>query len=648
MAQELAVVEKKPSGQLAKLKKKKKKQQLTPLDRFGKPIKKPTFNKQELQEAVRRLAPGYNEMPRIPHEFGQAFNVTNVDASTKAAKGGSGFKGVTPLDMMEWGVNFAAKKFNEIRTQCDIKALELKKRLDVLRDLKAQNDGVEDMLKPENPYSVTINELLAKIQVVQDKLDRECHYKRQLEHVKERLEKTQIKYDCHLGHLQEARDAAIREHADMVAMTRQIEAAVQGLLVQVHEKQYEMEVEGDEMKRSLWQREAEKEQAAKMKGWDAERKRERALFNAEMAGDLTEEGEQKLMDKLNAKKEELKGLRKAHDALEREFNQLDEDFAEVRKVTGVNSLAEVVEKIKKQKENKKQLVLEKRDADSRLAGAKQMREKLEKRFSELRASGIGTTEMNRDVADDLEKDIDTARAELKTTTQDCERLEGTLIGLRTGAVGLYERLIPYFNLLEDQPDLVKKGAPDAKTIETAEALVLSEAMLVKMIELLGGGDKETEGALVLEDPSVDEMNVSLAPGNNLRIKSEEQKENEKSTKESVFLTAVDEDEADDGLAPGDPSELVPARSFIKKSAARQYESAIRAEAEKKRASKLEELSEGPGAAKGSKAARKKAQDEWLKEAGKPINNLHPLPMSKVKGCAQDRAAQLIRDFPKFG
>ena len=38
----------------------------------------------------------------------------------------------------------------------------------------------------------------------------------------------------------------------------------------------------------------------------------------------------------------------------------------------------------------------------------------------------------------------------------------------------------------------------------------------------------------------------------------------------------------------------------------------------------------------------------LKEAGKPINNLHPLPMSKVKGCAQDRAAQLIRDFPKFG
>ena len=227
-------------------------------------------------------------------------------------------------------------------------------------------------------------------------------------------------------------------------------------------------------------------------------------------------------------------------------------------------------------------------------------------------------------------------------------MEGTLIGLRTGAVGLYERLIPYFNLLEDQPDLVKKGAPDPKTIETAEALVLSEAMLVKMIELLGGGDNKDEGALVLEDPSVDEMNVSLAPGNNLRIQSEEQKENEKSVKESVFLTAVDEDEADDGLAPGDPSELVPARSFIKKSAARQYESAIRAEAEKKRASKLEELSEGPGAAKGSKAARKKAQDEWLKEAGKPINNLHPLPMSKVKGCAQDRAAQLIRDFPKFG
>ena len=62
-------------------------------------------------------------------------------------------------------------------------------------------------------------------------------------------------------------------------------------------------------------REAEKEQAAKWAGMP--RKRERALFNAEMAGDLTEEGEQKLMDKLNVKKEELKSLRKAHERWKR-------------------------------------------------------------------------------------------------------------------------------------------------------------------------------------------------------------------------------------------------------------------------------------------------------------------------------------------
>ena len=82
-------------------------------------------------------------------------------------------------------MNFAAKKFNEIRTQCDIKALELKKRLDVLRDLKAQNDGVEDMLRPENPYSVTINELLAKIQVAGQTRK---GLQKTAEHVKERLE----------------------------------------------------------------------------------------------------------------------------------------------------------------------------------------------------------------------------------------------------------------------------------------------------------------------------------------------------------------------------------------------------------------------------------------------------------------------------
>ena len=633
-----ALVEQKPNS-LAKLKKKKK-QQLTPLDRFGKPIKKTTFNKQELQDAVRKLAPGFNEMPRIPHEFGQAFNVTNVDAQTKAAKGGQ-MQGLTPLDMMEWGVNFAAKKFNEIRTQCDAKAVELKKKLDKLRDLKAQNDGVEDLLKPENPYSVTINTLIAKIKVVQDNSDRELHYRRQLEHVKERLEVTQIKFDCHVGHLQEARDAALREHADMVAMTRQIEASLQGLLVEVHEKEYEMEVEGEEMQRSLDQREAEKAQAAKMKGWDEERKRERAMFNAEMAGDLTKEGEQELMGKLNSKKAELRALRGEHDRLEKEFNELDEGFSSIRSATGAYSLAEVVEKIKEQKENKKQLVIEKREADGRLAGAKQAREKLEKRFTDLRASGIGTTEMTRDVADDLEGDITTARTQLNSTTQDCERLEGTLIGLRTGAVGLYERLVPYFDLLDEQPELKKKGPPDAKTIETAEAIVLSEALLVKMIELLGQGEKD---ALVIAEP-VEDLNMTLAPGNNLRIRSEEQ------TRETTFITAgaLDEDEADDGLAAqADPTQIVPGRSFIKKSAARQSEAALRTAQEAKRAKNLEELSEGPGATQGSKAARKKAQDENLRRISQPINNLHPPPMSKVKGSAVGRASELVRDFPKFG
>jgi hypothetical protein len=91
--------------------------------------------------------------------------------------------------------------------------------------------------------------------------------------------------------------------------------------------------------------------------------------------------------------------------------------------------------------------------------------------------------------DELASEIQAGRMELKVTRAACERLENTLVALRQGAVGLFQRLEPFRNLLDDD-DEVHATTETSATIDPVEALGLSELILAKMMENVGGGEAE--------------------------------------------------------------------------------------------------------------------------------------------------------------
>ena len=384
---------------------------LEPIENQGgaKSSKRPMFTKKDLTEAVRRLTPGAGTTD-LTH--GAPYNTTSVEASTR--RGGSS-SSMTPLALMEWGVNFNARKFNELRTSADRKAAALKARLDQLRALKMEQESLEKMLSPDSPDATKIDVLLTAIQAVNDETDRRLHYRRQLEHILRRLQKNQVTFDSHLSNMDEARTAALREHKDMKAMTRTIEAGHTQAVLELAEAQRLVAVEKGERHRAMETRKTEAEQASRMDAWRKKREIARREFASELRGDLSQEEEVLLQARLTSQKANLATLRSDHEKLQREANSLESAFVAVRQATGVNSLDEVVEKFLGQQGNRRALLQEKREAEERLANAKRAKEEIENRFSELKASGIGSTEMNREIAEQLEREIAATRLKVNAS-----------------------------------------------------------------------------------------------------------------------------------------------------------------------------------------------------------------------------------------
>ena len=64
-------------------------------------------------------------------------------------------------------------------------------------------------------------------------------------------------------------------------------------------------------------------------------------------------------------------------------------------------------------------------------------------FIEMKASGIGGTEIHREVYDKLGEEILQAKAAFKVNKASCDRLEAVLVAIRQGAMGLAQRLAPF-------------------------------------------------------------------------------------------------------------------------------------------------------------------------------------------------------------
>lgn len=601
---------------------------LEPIDAKSSTKNKKTFSKNDLVDAVRRLTASGSS-----GDVGR-FDAANEGISTRRGSSSA----ATPLAMMEWGVNFNARKFNELRTAADKKSAELKKKLDSLRSLKVEQESLEKMCDINSPETTRMAETTKSIEEVGENIERRLHRRRQLEMMLARLQKNQVSITSHVNTLEDAYKSAVREYTDMRSMLRQVEAGHTKALLELAKGQRLAAVERDERSRALEQRKTEASQAAKMDVWRQNRELARLEFASELRGDLSAEEEEKLQQKLKDQRKSLMDLRAQHEVMQKEASSLESAFVAVRQATGVNSLDEVVEKFQSQEGNRESLTTEKKEAEERLANANRAKDDLEHRFKQLQNSGLGTTEMSREISVQLQGEIDACRIDLKASNATCERLESVLVALRQGAAGLFQRLAPFRHLLEGEGTLASAAvgggavpsasAPpgsatsdNAPAIDPIDAIQLCEIMLSKMVEVVGGGEdihgpgstvappppmlaltrpgKNAADSAYSSDEALAKARLQRPENNNIRVPTVAQRLQNDATNalvaagrdENTGLSAkydADKTNSEDGaeqqqamwLANASSAEeafedMVPNRSFLKLSSSRQHSEMIR-------------------------------------------------------------------------
>ncbi|KAJ1425498.1 hypothetical protein B484DRAFT_397878 [Ochromonadaceae sp. CCMP2298] len=436
------------------------------------------------------------------------------------------------MTIVENGVNYNIKRYNDLRVFNERLTLDLKVKLDELDDQKSSYEELTAMKNATTDESMRIESLHHDTDLVQRQIHEKMHYSRRLEHMLNRLKSNQLKFDAHMTGMEETMRNIQKDGAEVRLMRRGLDAGLAKAVVVLEDTKMNLQVARKDRDVLMDQRRAEYRNAKMLQDWLLEREKMKVELGIELRGDLTLEEERFLQNQIDDKQEKTRNLQRASEEGLKKLQSMDEAFTKLKQVTGVKNVEEMHEKFSNQKSNKLQLELEVKDAEHRLAAAKKAHQKQEAIFQELKSSGSGLTELNRESINKLEEAFSEARNDQKFIRADSERISAVLLGLHQGSQGLLQRVQPYHSLAEGGVfELTQLGEESSPWTEAVDALTTAEHVLTKMTEAIsgdgatvnpGGGfeeDEDNDSHYSHDSHSMDTMDEAPNLANNVRIKS---------------------------------------------------------------------------------------------------------------------------------
>ena len=484
-----------------------------------------TSNKKELVEAVRRLNPaGLNSAPLIFWDVEGSLKNVNID--------GGGVK--QQLVIVENGVNYSIKRYNDLRVMNDRLTRELKVRLDELDDQKKGYEQLVAMKNATTDEGVRIEQLKHEAQSIQHEIDKKAHQTRQLEFMLLRLKQNQLKFDAHMTGMEETMRNIAKEGYEIRLLRRGLDSGLAKAVAVLEETQASLAASRTDREVLLAQRKTELKTAQVLQEWMVQREQQKADLAVQLKGNLTRTEELFLKQKLSEKIDTTKNLLKATEESQKRLEGMEDLFAKLKQVTGVRTLEGMLDKFSSQKGSKKGLEADVAEAEKRLAAAKKELRRKERQYQELKSSGGGLAELSREANNNLEEAIMASKAEQKLIRADSDRLSAIILALSQGAQGLLQRVGPFLHLADGAGFELTQGAEEAQSwARTLDALTTAEQVLAKMLESLSGDAASPDAMKLLtkfddddDDQTVESNEASIgsaaeAPSmaNNVRIKS---------------------------------------------------------------------------------------------------------------------------------
>ncbi|KAF0686123.1 Aste57867_22088 [Aphanomyces stellatus] len=513
------------------------------------------------------------------------------------------------VSILEDGVNLNARKYNDRRRVALTKEKELNQLLDEYKTMQLETFELDKIHNQESTGAKEIQRLNVEIdecmlsmeeKVEADDVDNvdarswwQMHARRQLEHMIRRLQSNQVKFDSHIAAMSVAVEASAREAEDVRVLCRQLEAGKSRTVQMLQDLQQQISIERKTRGRELSENTIKAKNAERMEQWRLKRIKQRSELAAELRGDLGLDEERKLLRDIDNKRKANADLSASNMEISQRAADHDQVFLQLKQVTGASCLQDVVDKFSAQNSSNASLEKEKARAEARLAAAKASKEGAIKALNDLKASGIGGIELNRDVYTALENDILQAKGQLKGNKAAYDCLDGVLAAVRQGASSLVQRLVPFDDILEINDDALAAltGKDSANDL-----LAVAEIKFAKVIEVVGqqngsvggfnsfGGDADDDDhARMSGGGSSGEMgdeakHAVWSPAgnsdpvvhkNNIRVQAKPATQKPDSARSDASSAAPDED------LDGVMDVLVPSRDILKMSSNRHFAEIIR-------------------------------------------------------------------------
>lgn len=130
------------------------------------------------------------------------------------------------MNIVESGVNYNIKRYNDLRVINDRLTGDLKKRLDELDFQKKSFEELEAMKKAETEEAARIEMLQQQYVQVEAEIQEKKHYTRRLDHMLQRLKTNQLKFDAHMTGMEETMRNIQKDGAEVRLMRRALDAGL--------------------------------------------------------------------------------------------------------------------------------------------------------------------------------------------------------------------------------------------------------------------------------------------------------------------------------------------------------------------------------------------------------------------------------------
>ncbi len=130
------------------------------------------------------------------------------------------------MTIVENGVNYNIKRYNDLKVANERLTRELKLKLDELDNQKKSFEELDAMKKAETEDARRIDMLHREIDICEKEIADKTHYARKLEHMVNRLKSNQLKFDAHMTGMEETMHNIQKDGVDVRLMRRGLDAGL--------------------------------------------------------------------------------------------------------------------------------------------------------------------------------------------------------------------------------------------------------------------------------------------------------------------------------------------------------------------------------------------------------------------------------------